>query len=591
VKQKKASDEDIWRLGLLLPDADKYALAIRWVVIIATGLVYLLAEPQAHVMVSPIVSLLLVSAYSIPISFFTLRDQPIAKGNPWWLILADMTVSLVAVLLTGGHLSAFFLLFLLVTIEVALAYSWRIAMVITVIADALQLAASMLNQVGEVSSLIVVNRFVALLLFGTFSIIFVESARKEETERYRMAIAAAHERTLNEIFLKLGESSMNLERVLNVILESAQKLLNASCAMVLLQDVASGGLRVAASSTSLHPAGQVIDKLDLAVGDDQIFVVEGGNINWPDFAKDDEIRQMIGARLLAHTQEPLGWIVMGRDHVESMTTLSRNFIRVLAMEAGFAIHNAWLYKKEQEHVERLEKFKAMRSTFFSAVGHELKTPLTVLKTLSPSLGKLQGLSPETQTEIIEVIQQNLNRLETLVTDMLESARLEANAIKLYPVPVHLESRVHKVVAALLPLFSGKGVQVQVNVQDELPPIVADARRVDQVLYNLLNNAAKFAPPGSEVAVTVKRSGRCVVTCVDDAGPGVPLPERGKIFDKFYTSSQDKALVGVGLGLYISRELVKLHGGEIWIEDSAFGGSRFCFTLPMYGREDENGESV
>ncbi len=569
--------------GKLPEDVDRYVLVVRWGVIVATGLIYVMSRPRTPAMVNPIAALLGIIAYSLPISAYEFREYPIASGNPWWLLLGDTVFSLVAVMLTGGHMSAFFLLFLLVIVEAALAYRWRTALAIVVIVDALQLAASTLYQAGSASPFIVVNRFVALLVFGIFAILFGENARREEAERRRMEIESAHERNLNQIFLKLGESSMDLERVLNVILESARRFLDASCAMVLLRDDSSGKLLVAASSTPVHPTGQAIEPLEWQVGEDQMAMTEKGNPDWPDFARDDRIRQLIGVRLLSHTMEPLGWIIVGRDRVEPLAQFNRNLIRALALEAGFAVHNARLYKREQEHIRRLERFKDTRSTFFSALGHELKTPLTVLKTLAPSLERLPELPPETRQEIVDSIRQNLDRLETLITEMLESARLEADAVSIYPTRIDLRQRVEKDVAEVRPVFDRKGVEVNVDVPKGLPPVLADPRRVDQILFNLLSNAAKFAPPGSEVRVVAFPSNGQVGVCVEDAGPGVPAEDREKIFDKFYIASRNRALAGVGLGLFISRELVRLHGGRIWLEDSDLGGSRFCFTLP----EDEH----
>jgi len=576
--------------GALPKDVDRYVLVVRWGVIVATGMIYVMSRPSAPVVVNPIAALLGIIAYSLPISAYEYREYPIARGNPWWLILGDTVFSLVAVMLTGGHTSAFFLLFLLVMIEAALGYRWRLALSIVVAVDALQLAASTLYQTGSASPFIVVNRFVALLVFGIFAILFGENARREEAERKRMEIAAAHERNLNEIFLKLGESSMNLERVLNVILESAQRFLNASCAMVLLRDEATGKLQVAASSTPIHPTGQVIERLTWQAGDDQTIVTEKGQPDWPDFAKNDQIRQLIGVRLLSRTEKPLGWVIVGRDMAEPLAPFSRNLIRALALEAGFAVHNAWLYEREQQHIRRLERFKDTRSTFFSALGHELKTPLTVLKTLAPSLERLPELPPETRQEIVDSIRLNLDRLEMLITEMLESARLEADAVSIYPTRLDLRQRVEKDVEAVMPVFDRKEVDVNVDIPEDLPPVMADPRRVDQILFNLLSNAAKFAPPGSEVRVVVFPADGQVGVCVEDAGPGVPPEDREKIFDKFYIASRNQALAGVGLGLFISRELVRLHGGRIWLEDSDLGGSRFCFTLPAVRTEGESGES-
>jgi two-component system sensor histidine kinase KdpD len=255
---------------------------------------------------------------------------------------------------------------------------------------------------------------------------------------------------------------------------------------------------------------------------------------------------------------------------------------------------AQLYAREQEQVARLRRFEALQATFFSATAHELKTPLTVLKTLAPTLCPLPHLPSQTQTEISQTFAQNLERLELLVADMLESVRLEAGAVALHPRSLDLAGRTRRVLERLTPLLERKQQQFELQAPAHLPPVQADGKRVEQILSNLIDNAAKFAPPASVIEVSLSQD--CpsdgpgwVQIAIADAGPGVPPQEREFIFDKFY-SAGDKALAGVGLGLFICRELVWLHGGHIWVEERPGGGSRFCFTLPLASEETMDEES-
>lgn len=250
--------------------------------------------------------------------------------------------------------------------------------------------------------------------------------------------------------------------------------------------------------------------------------------------------------------------------------------------ALLAQRNARLYALEQAQVQALQRFEAARSTFFSTVAHELKTPLTVLKTLSLSQLDLPNIPPAVLAEVSEATDQNLLRIETLINDMLEVTRLEAAAVTLRPHALDLAQHAERFVAGMRSPVQRKNRQIQLALAPGLPPVWADAKRVDQVLVNLVNNAVKFAPPASVVELRVAPAGEQEVrVCVLDRGPGVPPGERDRIFDKFYTKSADKALTGLGLGLFICRELVRLHGGRIWLEDRDGGGSCFCFTLPRW----------
>ncbi len=573
-------------LNPLVPDIDKYNLIIRWGVVFASGLSYIFAETEAQIRINPIGSFFLLILYNIPVSIYIFNRKPIEKGNPWLLITSDTIVSLIVIAFTGGHLSIFFFLLILPIIETVTVYKWLISMTIIVIIDALQLFISTLTTSENVHPLIVINRFIALLIFGLLFIIFKERAQIEEEKRRQIEIAMAHERNLNEIFLKIGESSTRLEEVLNIILESAQKLLDASGAIILLNE--NPFLRVSASSTSKHFIGEEIKKLNCKNNKDQIVIVEKDSNDWPDFVKEEGIKQLICVKLSSPSQETLGWIVVGRDKTEPLSVQQLNLIKSFALEAGFAIHNSQLYRREQAHIKKLEEFEELRSTFFSSLGHELKTPITVLKTLSPSLKSLKNLPGDTQKEIIEIINQNLNRLESLVQEMLESARLESNTIQLYTVPINIVSRIDNVTRLVSPIIKRKNIKLIKDILRDIPMINADPKRLDQILFNLLNNGLKFTPQGGTIKISIKTLNNTVLICIDDTGPGISKEDQDRIFDKFYTSSKNKALIGVGLGLFICRELVKMHGGKIWVEDSNLGGSRFCFTMPIY-KESKNGK--
>lgn len=571
--------------SLSLPEEiDSYLLALRWGVIVATVIVYWLlrmpesALPANTFLLDPAMIFAVLFAYNAPVSFYSLRERPIASGQPWLLLVSDTAVSLGLITLTGGHMSAFFLLYLIVIIESALAFHWQTALVMVMLLDALQVFVPSLSK-AEVEPIIVINHFVAFLVFGISAIVFGESLRREEAERLRAANEAERERVLNEIFFKLGESGMNPERVLVVLLESAQRFFNASCALIALYGE-KGEVRVAASTSPHHAVGEALPSLPWKVDDEPILVVRRGDSSWPPFVKDKRLRQVLAVLLRSATQQPLGWMLIGMRQVFPVEAAERNLLKVFGLEAGLALYNAQLYRREREHVRALERFSEMRANFFSALGHELKTPLTVLKTLAPSLNRLPELPPDTRAEITESIQINLDRLDWLINELFESLRLEANMVTVHPIPLNIRERTLRTLAAEKPILAQKRLGVEDDLPADLPLACADPRRYDQILGNLLHNAVKFSPEGGIIRVSAAPHDGFVRVCVEDAGPGIPPEDRGRIFEKFGVVAERKAMAGVGLGLFISRELVRLHGGKIWVDDSPLGGSRFCFTLPI-----------
>lgn len=605
-----------WITPVPIPQVDHYLLAMRWIIILGVSAIALtlgrnsyFEAGDAGVWVSdPLVVLSVVAGYNLLVSIFVWRRQPLARGRVGWLLLADGLQAVLVTALTGGSGSFFSLLFLVVIVEAGLAFQWPVAVAMTTSISVLSIVAVLLNPVPQWDATAAANamvKFFALLLMGGVVDLFGEQVRREHAARQTALLAAARMAVLNEISLRLGESQLEPERILATILDSTRTLPDIAFSLVVLSHPVDRYWYVAASSTDRHPVGQRVPEIDGNNFTSRFFSTGPGSTQpqpefflaglgstrpLPEFVAGDGITQLIGVPLVLPTGAMTGAIAVGRQTDRSLSDDEQLFLRSLALEAGLALRNAKLYAREQEQVERLRRFESLQATFFSAAAHELKTPLTVLKTLTPTLRKLTELAPPTQIEIIETIEQNLGRLELLVNDLLESARLEAGMIALQRRSIDLTSRAQRVLERLSPLLERKQQRSTLQVAPKLPWVWADGKRVEQILTNLIDNAAKFAPSASAIEVTVSQANGAVQVAVADAGPGVPPGERERIFDKFYIAAADKALAGVGLGLFICRELVRLHGGCIWVEGRPGGGSRFCFTLPIAAEDSADEES-
>ncbi|MEW5958207.1 MAG: HAMP domain-containing sensor histidine kinase [Chloroflexota bacterium] len=582
-----------WMVAAPLPGIDRYLLAIRWaallgvsVIILGTRAPSVYAGFYGEARFSPLAMLPLAFGYNLILSPLIWHKRPLARGRAGWLIVADLFQATLLTGLTGGLNSIFFILFPIAMVEAALTCRWPAAAALSISIAALHLIVALAGLGSGWDSAAVANltaRTFVILTLGALVTLFSGEMRSEEAARRQAAEAVSQAAVLNEIFLRLGEDSLEPERILSTILDGIQILPAVAFGLVLLPEPNAAGPRwqVAASTTTHHPRGEQIPDLTWADSQQLIFTLgRETNHPLPDFMAGDAVDQLICGRLIALGRETLGLIVVGRRPARPLSEAEHGFLRTLVMEAGLALRNAQLYSREQNQVARLRQFEERQSVFFSAISHELKTPLTVLKTLAPSLRRLPELPAATQTEIIDRIEQNLSRLELLIIDLLESSRLETNAVALHLRPVNLSNRVRRVLDSLTPLLERKHQQVNLSIAPDLPPVWAEGRRVEQILSNLLNNAAKFAPRHSIIDIELSRVGDKAQVCVVDAGPGVAVEDRERIFDKFYIAAQDKALAGVGLGLFICRELVRLHDGRIWLEDRPGGGSRFCFTLPL-----------
>lgn len=228
----------------------------------------------------------------------------------------------------------------------------------------------------------------------------------------------------------------------------------------------------------------------------------------------------------------------------------------------------------------LERAKAQ---FMSMVSHELRTPLGSVLGFADVLYLSAGdrLS-DREIEYLEHIRTSSRRLVQLVNDILDLARMDAGRFHLSTGPMLPGDIARQVVAELSEMARGAGVALQADVPDSGAAINGDARRVEQVLINIVGNALKVTPSGGRVTVRVEYLGTEVQFSVDDTGPGIPEDEHERIFERFYQPVAARGLeatTGSGLGLTIARQLVEAHQGRMWLESEVGRGSVFYFTLP------------
>jgi len=220
----------------------------------------------------------------------------------------------------------------------------------------------------------------------------------------------------------------------------------------------------------------------------------------------------------------------------------------------------------------------MRNSLLSAVSHDLRTPLATITGAAGMLAEEGAKLPApSRQELAESIVEEADRLNRLVANLLDLTRLEAGAIQLKPELQPIEEVIGVVLSRLERDL--RDHPVRTHITDDLPPAPIDGLLIQQVLANLLDNAAKFSPPGSAIEVAARRSEKELIVEVADSGPGIPPGKEQQIFEKFYRVDPNGRL-GSGIGLAICRGIVVLHGGRIIAENRADGGAVFRFTLPL-----------
>lgn len=345
---------------------------------------------------------------------------------------------------------------------------------------------------------------------------------------------------------------------------------------------------------------------DLAVGRDRLHPLN------------QQLAELVGAKCLVAvplkiTDRVIGSLVVDRKVAYSLTQDDLNLMVTFGNQVAIALASAEAYRQlealnvgleakvrertlELERVnqelkaanERLQELDRLKSAFVSIVSHELRTPMTAVKGYVENLlDGLAGELSERQTYYLKRVHLNVERLTRMVNDLLDLSRIEnpeTREVLLRPSLISLQDLILEVVESFQTTAHARSLTLTADQSASLPPIRGDRDKLHQVLTNLIGNAVKFTPPGGTIWVetSVPHDGT-VQVCVADTGYGIPPDEQNKVFDKFFRGSAiPEEARGAGLGLAITKSLVELHGGRIWLESTQGRGSRFFFSLPVNG---------
>lgn len=237
----------------------------------------------------------------------------------------------------------------------------------------------------------------------------------------------------------------------------------------------------------------------------------------------------------------------------------------------------------EEQLESLKKADAMRRELVANISHDLRTPLATLQGYVETLSiKNTILSPDERIQYLEVAMRHCRRLNALVSDLFELAKLDARETAPHREPISIGELIQDVVQKFELTAQNREVALRANAGRDLPFVFADIALIERVLENLLDNAMRHTPPGGTVSITVNAVGEDLSIAVSDTGSGIPASELPHIFDRFY--QLDKSREGrsghSGLGLAISRRIMELHGRSLEAKSTVHEGTTFSFTLPV-----------
>ena len=272
--------------------------------------------------------------------------------------------------------------------------------------------------------------------------------------------------------------------------------------------------------------------------------------------------------------------VMPRDN-KTLGPEQRRLLETCASLLAISLERIHYIDVAQKSTVQIES-ERLRNSLLSAISHDLRTPLAVLIGQADALSMTQPAPTPEQQEVTNAIRQSALRMNSLVNNLLDMARLRAGAVQLRRAWMPLEEVVGSALAACQTLLAGRAVEV--HLPADLPLLELDAVLMERVLVNLLENVVKYTPSGSGIEIAARATEHQVVVTLDDHGPGLPKGKEELLFEKFERGSKETATPGVGLGLAICRAIVQTHGGSIVGETRLRGdqavGARFTLTLPQ-----------
>jgi signal transduction histidine kinase len=268
-----------------------------------------------------------------------------------------------------------------------------------------------------------------------------------------------------------------------------------------------------------------------------------------------------------------------RDLVQVLSELEEKREQLEGLNRKLADSNREL----NEANAQLRELSAMKEEFLALTTHDLRSPLAVISGVINffTSGRLGDLTSE-QKNMVVMMERNTQNLIELVNDLLDASKLESGTMRLDVATIELRGLVDELRQQMQPLADEKEIALADDIPEDLPPLRADRAKLRRVLVNLISNALKFTPKGGRVSLSAASAGGAVRVSVADTGVGIPEEDLRDIFDK-YAQARSRATrseKGTGLGLYITRQLVELHGGRIEVQSEVGCGSTFSFTIPV-----------
>lgn len=306
---------------------------------------------------------------------------------------------------------------------------------------------------------------------------------------------------------------------------------------------------------------------------------------WREMARMDGYTSLVAVPLIP-ADSPIGVLSLYFRDVRKLQPSESELLQTAARTSAIALQRAMLDErllKEEVTRRALEEISHLKTEFVSLVSHELRTPLTSIHGyVKLMVAGHSGELNEIQTEFLNTVSRNTDRLIALVNDLLDISRIQSGRLDLVLEPLDLRELFERELESLKAIADDRGITIVTDIEPSIPMVRADTHRLGQIIANLVSNALKYSAESTTIKLAAYRVDKNVLIKVIDAGMGIAPEERGKLFQMFYRAENDaiRQIRGTGLGLAITKHLVEMHGGKIWVESEKGHGSTFSFTIPI-----------
>ncbi|MGH2499393.1 MAG: GAF domain-containing protein [Candidatus Limnocylindria bacterium] len=397
----------------------------------------------------------------------------------------------------------------------------------------------------------------------------------------------------SEVLGVISSSPTDLQPVFKAILEKGARLVEASVAALFLYD--GEALSCAATHNVTSEFGEALRSRIVPSRETPTrrAALERRVVHVADLLSDPDYAPLLAHRLenaravlaipMLREDALVGVITVWRREVRPFTGKQIQLLSTFAAQAVIAIENARLFREIQEKSRQLEVASRHKSEFLANMSHELRTPLNAIIGFSEVLlERMFGDLNERQDEYLRDVVSSGRHLLSLINDILDLSKIEAGRMELDLTVVSLRDALENGLTLVRDRASRHGISLDADVPADLPEVQADERKLKQVIVNLLSNAVKFTPDGGRVHVTVEPRDGEVRLAVRDTGIGIAAADQERIFEEFRQAGRDpeRSREGTGLGLTLSKRIIELHGGRIWVESAPGAGSTFTFALPV-----------